>query len=385
MKRPIALLTLLALLFSLTACGGNPTTQSTSEVPESSQTTEEITDAPLDTDPPAASQSSGETENSNILIAYFTWADNTVVEDPSSVDVDATTSASVLAPGNAAKLAAWIQQEVGGDLHSIMVEEPYSSDYDECLDRAADEKAENARPALVSHVDNMEDYDIVFLGFPNWWYTLPMPVLTFVEEYDWSGKTVVPFVTHGTGGLSSTIRDLTDALPEDVTILEAIGVYRPEVDDAQSAVQEWIAGLDLDLPQGGNGQSQEGETSTMENTRKIRFSLDDGAEIIVQLDDNPAADALYEMLPLELSFEDFNRTEKIAYLTEELPSDGSPDQCDPDIGSLCYYIPWGNLCFFYQDFRPSTSLIPLGQVESGAEFLEQLDQAGTVAAEAVRE
>lgn len=255
MKRPVALLVLLALLCSLTACGGNPTSQSISDVPESSQNAEEITDAPLDTDPPA-SQSPGETGNSNILIAYFTWADNTVVEDPSSVDVDATTSASVLAPGNAAKLASWIQQEVGGDLHSIVVEEPYSSDYDQCLDRAADEKAENARPALASHVDNMEDYDIVFLGFPNWWYTLPMPVLTFVEEYDWSGKTVVPFVTHGTGGLSGTIRDLTAALPEDVTILEPIGVYRPEVDASQSAVQEWIAGLDLELPQGGNGQTQ---------------------------------------------------------------------------------------------------------------------------------
>lgn len=247
MKRPVALLMLLALLCSLTACGGNPTTQSGSDVPESSQNTEEITDAPLDTDPPASSRSSGETRDNNILIAYFTWADNTVVEDPSSVDVDATTSASVLAPGNAAKLASWIQQEVGGDLHSIVVEEPYSSDYDECLDRAADEKAENARPALASHVDNMEDYDIVFLGFPNWWYTLPMPVLTFVEEYDWSGKTVVPFVTHGTGGLSSTIRDLTVALPEDVTILDPIGVYRPEVDDSQPAVQEWIAGLDLEV------------------------------------------------------------------------------------------------------------------------------------------
>ena len=216
-------------------------------MPESSQNTEEITDAPLDTDPPASSRSSGETRDNNILIAYFTWADNTVVEDPSSVDVDATTSASVLAPGNAAKLASWIQQEVGGDLHSIVVEEPYSSDYDECLDRAADEKAENARPALASHVDNMEDYDIVFLGFPNWWYTLPMPVLTFVEEYDWSGKTVVPFVTHGTGGLSSTIRDLTAALPEDVTILDPIGVYRPEVDDSQPAVQAWIVGLDLEV------------------------------------------------------------------------------------------------------------------------------------------
>ena len=381
MKRPVALLVLLTLLCSLTACGGNPTTQSISDVPESSQNAEEITDTPLDTDP-SASQSPGETGNSNILIAYFTWADNTVVEDPSSVDVDATTSASVLAPGNAAKLASWIQQEVGGDLHSIVVEEPYSSDYDQCLDRAADEKAENARPALASHVDNMEDYDIVFLGFPNWWYTLPMPVLTFVEEYDWSGKTVVPFVTHGTGGLSSTIRDLTAALPEDATILEPIGVYRPEVDASQSAVQEWIAGLDLELPQGENGQTQKEETNTMESTRRIRFSLDDGSEIIVQLNDNPAAEALYEMLPLELSFEDFNSTEKIAYLTEEIPSDGSPDQCDPDVGSLCYYIPWGNLCFFYRDFRPSSSLIPLGQVESGAGLLEGLDRTAAVMVEA---
>ena len=382
MKHPVALLVLLTLLCSLTVCGGNPTSQSISDVPESSQNAEEIPDTPLNTDPLTASQSSGETGNSNILIAYFTWADNTVVEDPSNVDVDATTSASVLAPGNAAKLASWIQQEVGGDLHSIVVEEPYSSDYDECLDRAADEKAENARPALASHVDNMEDYDIVFLGFPNWWYTLPMPVLTFVEEYDWSGKTVVPFVTHGTGGLSSTIRDLTAALPEDVTILEPIGVYRPEVDASQPAVQEWIAGLDLELPQGGNGQTQKEETNTMESTRRIRFSLDDGSEIIVQLNDNPAAEALYEMLPLELSFEDFNSTEKIAYLTEEIPSDGSPDQCDPDVGSLCYYIPWGNLCFFYRDFRPSSSLIPLGQVESGAGLLEGLDRTAAVMVEA---
>lgn len=209
-----------------------------------------------------------------------------------------------------------------------------------------------------------------------------MPVLTFVEGYDWSGKTVVPFVTHGTGGLSSTIRDLTAALPEDVTILEPIGVYRLEVDDSQSAVQEWIAGLDLELPQGGNGQTQKEETNTMESTRRIRFSLDDDSEIIVRLNDNPAAEALYEMLPLELSFEDFNSTEKIAYLTEEIPSDGSPDQCDPDVGSLCYYIPWGNLCFFYRDFRPSSALIPLGQVESGAGLLEGLDRTAAVMVEA---
>lgn len=241
MKKPMTFLLALGMLISLAACGGTTSGQGSSTPPADSQTTEDASEGSRE-----QPQNTDENE-SNILIAYFTWADNTVVEDPSSVDVDATTSASVLAPGNAAKLASWIRQEVGGDLHSIVVEEPYSSDYDECLDRAADEKADNARPALASHVDNMEDYDIVFLGFPNWWYTLPMPVLTFVEEYNWSGKTVVPFVTHGTGGLSGTIRDLTAALPEDVTILEPIGVYRPEVDDSQTAVQAWIAGLDLEV------------------------------------------------------------------------------------------------------------------------------------------
>lgn len=99
-----------------------------------------------------------------ILIAYFTWAENTVVEDPSAVDVDATTSASVLAPGHVAQMAAWIQAGTGGDLFSIVTAAPYSSDYDECLDRAADEKAANARPALTGTVANMADYDVIFLG-----------------------------------------------------------------------------------------------------------------------------------------------------------------------------------------------------------------------------
>lgn len=184
-------------------------------------------------------------ESSKILIAYFTWADNTVVEDLSAIDVDATTSASVLAFGNAAKLANWIQEEVGGDLFSIKVEDLYSSNYDECLDRASEEKASNARPALATHVENMDEYDIIFLGFPNWWYTIPMAVHTFLEEYDFSGKTIIPFVTHGTGGLSNTINDLTNSFDETVTILEPIGIYRLDVDDSQPAIKQWLTSLDI--------------------------------------------------------------------------------------------------------------------------------------------
>ena len=241
MKKWIALLLSAAILLTAVGCSGPAERSPAVEQPAAADKT-----LPAGNSDHQSVPVSGE-KTPRILIAYFTWADNTVVDDPSAVDVDATTSASVLAPGNAAKIADWIQQEVGGDLFSIVASEPYSSDYDECLNRAADEKANHARPALVNHVDGMENYDIVFLGFPNWWYTLPMAVLSFVEEYDFSGKTIVPFCTHGTGGLAGTIRDLTSALPDDVTILDPIGVYRPEVDNSRPAVQEWVAGLDLDI------------------------------------------------------------------------------------------------------------------------------------------
>lgn len=259
MRKNIVIAALCVMAFSMIGCAGerqDTNNQEQTEEISSSTSNEAQTEDTILEEAPAQAETtepnensvdtqaqSTETGDSNILIAYFTWADNTHVENPESVDLDATTSASVLAPGNAAKMASWIQEEVGGDLFSIQVEEPYSSDYDECLDRAADEKAENARPALSVHVENMEQYDVVFLGFPNWWYTLPMPIHSFIEEYDFEGKTVIPFCTHGTGGLASTIIDLEDALPQSVELLEPIGVYRPDVDDSQPEIQEWINSL----------------------------------------------------------------------------------------------------------------------------------------------
>nr|WP_326185246.1 flavodoxin [uncultured Oscillibacter sp.] len=170
-----------------------------------------------------------------------------MVDDPSSVDVDATTSASVLAPGHVSQMAGWIQEETGGDLFSIKVADPYSSDYDECLDRAADEKADNARPALSGSVSNMEDHDVVFLGYPDWWSTCPMAIFSFLDSYDFSGKTIIPFCAHGTSGLGSSVRDIKAALPG-VTVLDAVGVQRPGMDtplnSAESTVKNWLARLD---------------------------------------------------------------------------------------------------------------------------------------------
>ena len=225
-----------------------PAASQTVEDPDSTNSGDEPTEpveqipAPSESNT-ADSSSEPDTTASNILIAYFTWADNTVVSDPAAVDVDATTSASVLAPGHEAQMAGWIQEATGGDLFSIQVTEPYSSDYDQCLDRAADEKAENARPALSTSVSNMEDYDVVFLGYPDWWATCPMAVFTFLDSYDFTGKTVIPFCAHGTSGLAASVRDIRAALP-DVTVLDAVGVQRPgmdtPLDTAEATVQEWL-------------------------------------------------------------------------------------------------------------------------------------------------
>lgn len=235
MKKNIAvLLALTILVFTLAGCG-----QRQAESPVKASL------AP-DSDLSVKSKqelSAGTGGQKKILIAYFTWADNTVLEKPTSSYVDANTSASVLAPGNVAQMAAWIQQETGGDLFSIKVTEPYSSDYNKCLDRAADEKANNARPPLAAQVQNIGDYDVVFLGYPNWWYTAPMAIFSFIKEHNLSGKRVILFCSHGTGGLASSVRDITAALPETSIDRNVLGVYQDKVASAQNDVQSWLRKL----------------------------------------------------------------------------------------------------------------------------------------------
>lgn len=136
----------------------------------------------------------------NILVAYFSWADNAILAD----DVDAVASPSVIPPGNVQQLAGWVQEETGGDLFPIQVTEPYSSDWDECLDRANQERRDDARPELEESVENLSDYDTVFLGYPIWWGIAAWPVDSFVEANDFTGKTVIPFCTSASSGLGDS-------------------------------------------------------------------------------------------------------------------------------------------------------------------------------------
>ena len=96
------------------------------------------------------------------------------------------------------QLARWVQEETGGDLFSIRVTEPYSSDWDECLDRANGENRDNIHPELEAVLESTADYDTVFIGYPNWWYSCPMAIFSFIDEHDLAGKDIYLFCSHGT-------------------------------------------------------------------------------------------------------------------------------------------------------------------------------------------
>lgn len=177
----------------------------------------------------------------NILIAYFTRAENVFIENQEEIDTDATSSASLLPVGNSAIMADYIQSVVGGDLFSIVTENPYPVEYEDCLKRITEEQNENIRPVLKNHIDNMYDYDIIFIGYPNWAYTCPMAVFSFLEEYDFSGKTVIPFCTHGTGGLAGTVSDIKEILPENCEVMQPIGVYRENISDCKDDIEKWLS------------------------------------------------------------------------------------------------------------------------------------------------
>lgn len=117
--------------------------------------------------------------------------------------------------------------------------------------------------------------------------------------------------------------------------------------------------------------------------RQIRLTVA-GQECIATLYDNPSANDLYNALPLELTFEDYNQTEKISHPPKTLTTEGMPDTFDPDVGDLCLYAPWGNLCIFYRDFRNSISLIPLGQIDSGMDVIGSMTEDFTVTMEVVK-
>lgn len=183
-----------------------------------------------------------EASESKILIAYFTAAEN------SGEGVDAVTTASYSmvngkAVGRLRAIADLIAENIGGELFSIQTSVVYPTDGGELIDYAAQEQSEDARPELVSHIENLDDYDVIFVGYPNWWADLPQVMYTFFDEYDFSGKTIIPFNVHNGSRFSRTIQTIQELEPGANVIEDGFTVSEQNAAEAAVDVASWLDGL----------------------------------------------------------------------------------------------------------------------------------------------
>lgn len=195
-NRALALLLAAMLPLSLTACAsGSPAaTAASTQAPQSA--------APAATDAPAETPETGEPET----------------DQPEAADA-------------------------GGILFSIRTSVVYPADGGALIDYAAQEQEENARPELTTHIENLDGYDTIFIGYPNWWADLPMAVYSFFDEYDFSGKTIIPFNVHNGSRFSRTIQTIQELEPDATVVEDGFTVSEQTVADAAEDVAAWLEGL----------------------------------------------------------------------------------------------------------------------------------------------
>ena len=146
--------------------------------------------------------------------------------------------------GNTRTVAEHIHKAVGGDIFEIVPTKPYTKGYLSTVVSAKMEQIKKARPEISTKVSNFEQYDIIFLGYPNWWNTMPLILNTFLESYDFAGKTIVPFATHGGGGMGKSVKDIEKSAPKS-TILEGLAVHAKEINSSQSSVTNWLNRIEM--------------------------------------------------------------------------------------------------------------------------------------------
>lgn len=300
-----------------------------------------------------------------ILTRYHQDAESPVTPEPEpepEPEGGETLVAYFSATGNTESIAQHIQTILNADLYEIVPEAPYTSEdlnysNDDC--RANQEQNDpNARPAISGSVENMEDYDVVFLGYPIWWGQAPKIIHTFLESYDLDGVTIVPFCTSGSSGIGSSATTLQSLAPN----ANWLSGQRFSGSASQDTVASWVEGLDL----------PEASADTEDTQTQLRLTFE-GGEAIIVLEDNATTRDFLTMLPTTLTFEDYAGSEKISYLTQDLSTADAPANYDPQVGDVTLYEPWGNLAIFYGDAGSSSGLVPMGHVESGLELLSTMD------------
>lgn len=212
----------IAMVFVLSACAGS-NTDSDTEPSESN-----LQNPPDDSDRPV-------NEDAKALVVYFSVTDD---EDNSYVEIDGEQL------GNTQYMAYVIQENTGANIFRILPENPYPTDHDDLLEVAQEEIRTNARPEIEGTIEDFDSYDVVFVGYPNWNADMPYILYTFFETYDFSGKTIVPFNTHGGSGFSDTQETIAELEP-DASMLEGKSISRNSIEDAEQEIIDWLDSIGM--------------------------------------------------------------------------------------------------------------------------------------------
>lgn len=143
-----------------------------------------------------------------------------------------------LKAGNTELIAAILRKFTGADSFRISPLRDYDSDYYRCIDQARQDLRKAVRPPLAEYLDHIDDYDVIYLGYPNWWGTMPMPVFSFLEHYDFTGKVLKPFCTHEGGGLGRSEEDIRLVCPT-VKLAPGLPIRGTEVKYELASIEEW--------------------------------------------------------------------------------------------------------------------------------------------------
>ena len=217
----------------LAACGGAGEQAPAAEPEEQRAPEPEGAEAEPETEAASSEQESAPT-SSNVLVAFYSRADENYGNG----------GTEWLEVGHTKVMAGYIAEALGADTYEIVPVEAYPEGYDDCCDVAAQEQRDDARPAIAGELPDVTPYDVVLIGCPIWWGDEPMIVRTFIEGVNLSGKTIVPFTTHGGSGLGSVMGNLQGAIP-DATFLEGHAVAGTAVDGARDEVVSWATGLGI--------------------------------------------------------------------------------------------------------------------------------------------
>lgn len=181
-------------------------------------------------------------QNSRALVAYFSMPETSNPENMTTEEANSTVVIDGEVLGNTQYMAYVIQKQTGADVFRIEPQIPYPTNHETLVDQAAVEQDANFRPVLKNTVENLNDYNVIYLGYPNWWGDMPMILYSFLEQHDLSGKTIIPFNTHGGSGFSGTINSIRELEPE-ARVLDGLTISRNHIQDAEQEIIDWVNDL----------------------------------------------------------------------------------------------------------------------------------------------